>query len=755
MLASCSEALQEDAAANVQGTEGRVALTLSAAPMQVGTAESRATIDESRMDEGTVATSTISDLWLIEYDAGGTQIGEPRYMTWEEFKDMDKLPILLPKDDQTEYTCVVVANTHDANALGTATVATLDSLTKQIHTLNDLYNYMPASEMADGEKCDMVMNGIFKVNSQTTAASCTLYRNVAKLRLTLKNQTGSGIKLRTVQLKDVPATMCYADQAVMEVHKSDDFSSNPFPALSAEGFIDFDTDSLGTDGKGLCAGSETTLTYYLPRNMRGETTTTEAKDRNTNAPYKATYIEILATKVDAEGNELKPVRYRFYIGSNNTSDFNVKANHLYDMPVTFTQAGAESDSRVEDMGCTKLAADANCHVITPLDLDVQQVYELPIDRANEFWNGTVYAKQLPNYNGVIDESTEWEASVLWQDQGQQMIQFCDKNGKVTASTQGLYAAKGPSTNIFFKPVKGAKGNLVLGLKKKGEETYLWSWHLWISDYNPDEVLGKRNAYETDVKGGRILRYDDGEDGTWWTNNTTTAIMDRNLGALSATGAMIDAKPTFGVYYEWGRKDPFPRTNQQIYTMGKTGTIEAMTQKEYSVNGYTAKAYLTIKQGQAFIAESVQNPTTYYAAGLNANVGSWIKDFPDRKYINTWLDFFSIAPKGWKLPTKGFWSLFVDQNKEGTLTALQGLQIYVDSAHTVQTWYPFSGYLNYNTGVFTLYNSGGLHTLSCNNAWSTYIFNIGIGSTTSKVYVNDSTKTEGRCMGLNVRLVKAN
>lgn len=752
MLASCSEALQEDAAANVQGTEGRVSLTLSAAPMQVGMAESRASIDESLMDEGTVATSTISDLWLIEYDAGGTQIGEPRYMTWEEFKDMDKLPILLPKDDQTEYTCVVVANTHDANALGTATVATLDSLTKQIHTLNDLYNYMPASEMADGEKCDMVMNGIFKVNSQTTAASCTLYRNVAKLRLTLKNQTGSGIKLRTVQLKDVPATMCYADQAVMEVHKSDDFSSNPFPALSAEGFIDFDTDSLGTDGKGLCAGSETTLTYYLPRNMRGETTTTEAKDRNTNAPYKATYIEILATKVDAEGNELTPVRYRFYIGSNNTSDFNVKANHLYDMPVTFTQAGAESDSRVEDMGCTKLAADANCHVITPLDLDVQQVYELPIDRANEFWNGTVYAKQLPDYNGVIDESTEWEASVLWQDQGQQMIQFCDKNGKVTASTQGLYAAKGPSTNIFFKPVKGAKGNLVLGLKKKGEETYLWSWHLWISDYNPDEVLGKRNAYETDVKGGRILRYDDGEAAAyhWWADRPNAAIMDRNIGAMSADGDLLNVKPTHGLYFQFKRKDPFPHPFTQIYSMSKTGKVEAMTQKEYSINGNTSKSYLPIKAGMAYIAESVQNPTTIYAPGGDVTRQyDWVKEGPKENY-DYWITLLSPGPKGWTIPHTYVWQIFVDEYKEGLITSLRGYQCYVDKAHTIKTWYPYTwnigtadGSMAYDNYFHNCYMWSSVKRYSYQN--QAFVVNGGI------VCINYANKGAG-CV---VRMVKEN
>ena len=69
-----------------------------------------------------------------------------------------------------------------------------------------------------------------------------------------------------------------------------------------------------------------------------------------------------------------------------------------------------------------------------------------------------------------------------------------------------------------------KGNAVIAAKDAAGNI-LWSWHIWLTD-QPVEHVYKNNA------------------GT---------VMDRNLGATSATPGDIGA---LGLLYQWGRKDPF-------------------------------------------------------------------------------------------------------------------------------------------------------------------------------------------------------
>ena len=91
----------------------------------------------------------------------------------------------------------------------------------------------------------------------------------------------------------------------------------------------------------------------------------------------------------------------------------------------------------------------------------------------------------------------------------------------------------PSFNsvVFSTPVVFKEGNALIAVKDS-EDNILWSWHIWCTDTPEDVAL----SY-----GGQ---------------NTT--FMDRNLGALSATKG--DGLITHGLYYFWGRKDPFYLSN---------------------------------------------------------------------------------------------------------------------------------------------------------------------------------------------------
>ena len=92
---------------------------------------------------------------------------------------------------------------------------------------------------------------------------------------------------------------------------------------------------------------------------------------------------------------------------------------------------------------------------------------------------------------------------------------------------------------------GNKGNLTLYVTGDDGDL-LWSWHLWCTDIPVEKT-------HTNSDGSRFT------------------LMDRNLGAVSANPE--DGELTYGLYYQWGRKDPFDgEAMKASMTSNTAGTI---------------------------------------------------------------------------------------------------------------------------------------------------------------------------------------
>ncbi|MDR2131262.1 MAG: DUF4906 domain-containing protein [Odoribacteraceae bacterium] len=729
-VASCAEGPVGYPDAGGEGREALVTLSINAVLESPGTTGTRALPDPNPVNEGTAPDYKVTDFWVLQF-TGTTDDAilatAPRYYKTSEFESNGSvISVILPPASKT-YRCVLLANTHNAafDAGGLRDVATLGNLKNvslPVQQVEDMYN--------KGNGNDLLMNGYIDINSGTTTLPCDLYRNVARFTLKIVNSPGSGVYINSVQLCNVPDRLSYADQLLTTVSPRANFIDlSPVDVLSPA----------------LAPGDASqTLHYYLPRNCQGINPDVEQPhQKNQGAPANATYVQVIGQLADGT-----PLRYRFYLGANTTTNFNIEPNYYYYLPVTFDGPGGSGDFRAENLGRVNLA-DANSYIINPLPAGTPQpTYGVPVaERVNNFWNTTIGSGVKI---ATEPTATEWVAEVIWQDANERVINFCTSNGDVTPDNTS-FAGTG-SERFYFKPAgPGAAGNVLIGVRKSDETTYLWSWHLWITGYNPDEapLSWQADKFAYTVPGGQVHHYTGGPWATTAYNNKF--IMDRNLGAASGTrGDGIPA--TRGLFYQFGRKDPFPATNS---------SFSAVTLYDINgENGKTGSVAIPITAQQSSFEGAVKDPVRYYVPG----VGDWLLTNPyDGALWNnpawnpislTGKSFFDPCPPGWKLPVIGTWEVFALNNVNnpgagyGNNSNTAGWEFYMDNIlKNAWTYYPAAGYRNPDgVGAMNSERTGGYSwssTPSSNNGWYLNAF-------LSDVY---SQLTADRSYGFPVRCVQ--
>ena len=309
----------------------------------------------------------------------------------------------------------------------------------------------------------------------------------------------------------------------------------------------------------------------------------------------------------------------------------------------------------------ELPAIANCLILDPTGANVGKIDV--VNNINIFWSNP----DVGDAANVLDKKSEWVAEVIWQDINSRAINFCNAAGNIISGD--TYEGTG-NQPLYVKAVGGKKGNVVVGVKKKGagNDAYLWSWHLWITE-------------EPQLVGG---------------------FMDRNLGATSATPS--DGDKTYGLYYQFGRKDPF------------TGDIN-----RYDING-TSIGKTTVADGKVTFAKAMQTPEVFYTYGSSSG-SDWAS--PNNYTTKKWNDItdaagkslFDPSPKGWRLPSKEEYSNF----SSTTFTW--------DSSNKGRTyegnWFPAAGCRDSNHGSMSGVGSFGFDWSSSpsndNDGYSLYFY----------------------------------
>lgn len=247
--------------------------------------------------------------------------------------------------------------------------------------------------------------------------------------------------------------------------------------------------------------------------------------------------------------------------------------------------------------------------------------------------------------------------------------------------------------VFSTPDVFKEGNALIAAKDSGGNI-LWSWHIWCTDTPEDITL----SY-----GGQ-----------------TTTFMDRNLGALSATKG--DGLITHGLYYFWGRKDPF-----YINTSNSTN-IFARVQGTISLPTAT---YQDASKGTVdYIAA---HPTEIISAGNNL-ISPWFAEVPATAWWLNSKTVYDPCPPGYvtynnNTSSTNIFKLLYDAGKysfggEGNFHYV----IYTDDTNSI--WLPAAG--KASTSSIQVYVSSG--TVYQGSYWlgpkasydgKSYLLNFGI------------------------------
>ena len=292
------------------------------------------------------------------------------------------------------------------------------------------------------------------------------------------------------------------------------------------------------------------------------------------------------------------------------------------------------------------SASANCYIISDAGL---------------------YKFKTVKGNSTTSVGSVASASILWETFGTDtapepsdlISEICCKEGYIAFQTADTFK----------------EGNAVIAAKD-GSGNILWSWHIWFTDQPQSHVY----------------------------NNNAGTMMDRNLGATSATKGDVGA---LELLYQWGRKDPFLSSSSISDAIEAKSTITWPSAVESDSSNGTIE-YATANP-TTYITYNNKNYDWYYTGDSSTDNTRWTTSSSDKS-------IYDPCPAGWRVPdggSNGIWS----KAGFGTRTyywANGGMSFIISSPST--TWYPASGRRNGNVGGLGSVGSYGLYWSASPNSY---------------------------------------
>lgn len=249
---------------------------------------------------------------------------------------------------------------------------------------------------------------------------------------------------------------------------------------------------------------------------------------------------------------------------------------------------ADAEGWTYSTGAFDLSADgtANCYIVS-----TPGTYSFDATVIGNGAKGIMLPTNTTHFHTEDATIAPTQAALLWQTAAGLITEVSYAEGKIT----------------FTKSADEEFGNALIAAKD-AEGTILWSWHIWCTD------MGDLQTYVSTT-------------GTYET-------MDRNLGATYASSEYVEDSKllmrTVGMYYQWGRKDPFVGPvdlSVKIVTYdgtNYTGRVNNALAPMYDIEGNTVSRPSRSgarELADTSIATSIQKPLMMIQTGSATN-GDW-------------------------------------------------------------------------------------------------------------------------------------
>ena len=163
--------------------------------------------------------------------------------------------------------------------------------------------------------------------------------------------------------------------------------------------------------------------------------------------------------------------------------------------------------------------------------------------------------------------------------------------------------------VYFKTPDTLKPGNALIAARDADGNIIWSWHIWIpqTDYTSSTY-------------GNIYNHE---------------LMDRNLGALVAASTTSVPVESYGLHYQWGRKDPF------------LGAKNVTSSSQATVSGVA----MSVATDHMTVAETIANPTVYAIYSTSSTWGPWLNPVADSPTLwkNGVKTIYDPCPAGYRVP----------------------------------------------------------------------------------------------------------
>lgn len=271
-----------------------------------------------------------------------------------------------------------------------------------------------------------------------------------------------------------------------------------------------------------------------------------------------------------------------------------------------------------------------------------------------------------------------KVGVLWESWGNS---FSPKVGSIITSVQ--YSGTGDDSRISISASKYEEGNAVVAAWDNSGNI-LWSWHIWITSADLDALA---QVYY----------------------NGAGTMMDRNLGALSATPGDVRS---LGLLYQWGRKDPFMGSCQIDEGVGASSTIEWPSP-------VSASEYMS---GGNMLSFAISHPTTFiYGGNRSITTCDWFSPDSDNYDNSLWTSSKTVydpCPSGWQIPEGGKNGVWMISSGKSDYLVTGWMSDYFgnnfgNNNNTAfgddnYIWYPSGGFRHGMSGTFSRVGSRGYY-----------------------------------------------